>query len=71
MCTLKFNIAGDWVGEWRENSIFLKKIVSSKNLRGYSSDGEKVIKECELNRFRIFTTSFVLIFPFEINHLSR
>ncbi|MFT6320495.1 MAG: hypothetical protein ACJAT4_001420 [Granulosicoccus sp.] len=28
-------------------------------------------KECELNRLRIFTTSFVLIFPFEINHLSR
>jgi hypothetical protein len=30
-----------------------------------------VPKECELNKFRIFTTSFVLIFPFEINHLSR
>jgi hypothetical protein len=55
---------------------FLKVGLNSYNKGLYNLlidvyENDPVAKECELNRFRIFTTSFVLIFPFEINHLSR
>jgi hypothetical protein len=46
----------------RKNGLFLFRIDN-----GFSFAN----KECELNRFSISTTSFVLIFPFEINHLFR